>query len=47
MLEWMDRRDSRMSGNSCGWAWNKDPDMECAPASGQNQTAALTVCWAC
>jgi hypothetical protein len=25
----------------------RDPLLECAPASGQDQAADLTVCWAC
>jgi hypothetical protein len=38
---------SRSLGALCGSACNCDPGLEYAPAGGQNQAAALTVCWAC
>jgi IstB-like ATP binding protein len=31
----------------CRSAWNKDPNLECAPRGGQFQVAGLTICRAC
>jgi len=39
--------DSRRDEQECQIASKSDPHLECAPAGGQNQAAALTVCWAC
>jgi hypothetical protein len=33
--------------HACHSACKKDPNMECAPAGGQNQVGVLTVCRAC